>query len=118
MWAPPSDTMKAIAAVDVKTKLEFSGGTEKPVTTAGLKQSVADPSKFQLDKETLGRFGIGSASTTTPNYLTPGELDETQWNGVIQNCNVMYGWKFDLETLSVKRAPRQAFQLRKDPNMH
>jgi hypothetical protein len=44
--------------------------------------------------------------------LTAGNLTETEWNTILRNCAVMYGWKIDLASGQIVRAPRPAFQLR------
>ena len=44
--------------------------------------------------------------------LTAGNLTETEWNTILRNCAVMYGWKIDLASGQIIRAPRPAFQLR------
>jgi hypothetical protein len=112
-WAEPSDDMKARGTVETKTNLDFGPGVEKPITIDEMKQKVLDISKYEMSKDLLGSL----SSIRAGQHLTPAELDELQWDVILRNCNVMYGWKFDLNTMSVKRAPCQAFKLRNHLNI-
>ncbi|MCJ1406830.1 hypothetical protein MMC19_000900 [Ptychographa xylographoides] len=108
-----SDEMKAKTQVEIQPSLAFAAATEKPVTVEGMRAKAEDFSKLGISQDYLTQIGSVAAST----YLTAGELDEIQWSLVVSNCNLMYGWKFDLNKMSVKRAPHPAFRLRKGLNI-
>jgi hypothetical protein len=62
---------------------------------------------------------IGAGRSLDPIYrvgkeasVVAGDLSETQWNVVLRNCAVFYGWKVDKASGQITRAPRAAFQLR------
>ncbi|OAA71782.1 Membrane attack complex component/perforin (MACPF) domain protein [Akanthomyces lecanii RCEF 1005] len=113
IFAEASEKMKELGTIDTKTDLTFGEGNKNPVTTQDLTATAVDPSKLGFQKSFLESL----ASVTATKYLTAAELDELQWDTVLGNCNVMYGWKFDLDTMSVKRAPQPAFKLRKGLNL-
>lgn len=69
--------------------------------------------------------GAGTASSTSAPLIDgvtvsggagtqpgAGALTEEQWNTVLRNCNVFYGWCIDRATNQITRAIRPAFQLR------
>jgi hypothetical protein len=62
---------------------------------------------------------IGADRSLDPIYrlgkdasVIAGDLSEAQWNVVLRNCAVFYGWKVDKASGQITRAPRAAFQLR------
>ncbi|KAF9763150.1 hypothetical protein IL306_003230 [Fusarium sp. DS 682] len=113
IFAEASEEMKNLGKVDTKTDLTFDPGNGKPVMSQDMASKAADLSKQGFQESFLSSL----ADVKATKYLTPAELDEMQWDTVLGNCNVMYGWKFDLNTMSVKRAPQPAFQLRKGLNL-
>ncbi|KAL9564491.1 hypothetical protein ACKAV7_010943 [Fusarium commune] len=113
IFAEASEEMKNLGKIDPKTDLGFDPGNAKPVTNHDLGSKAADLSKLGFQESFLSSL----ADVRAMKYLTPAELDEIQWDTVLGNCNVMYGWKFDLNTMSVKRAPQPAFQLREGLNL-
>ncbi|CZR43765.1 uncharacterized protein FPRO_07318 [Fusarium proliferatum ET1] len=113
IFAEASDEMKDLGKIDTKTDLKFGGGNEKPVTAAEMAGKAADTSNLVFNETFLQSL----ASVKASKYLTPAELDEMQWDTVLGNCNVMYGWKFDLNSMAVKPAPQPAFKLRKGLNL-
>ncbi|KAF5567607.1 membrane attack complex component perforin (MACPF) domain-containing protein [Fusarium phyllophilum] len=113
IFAEASDEMKESGKIDTKADLKFGDGNEKPVTAGEMAGKAADTSKLVFEESFLQSL----ASVKAGKYLSPAELDEMQWDTVLGNCNVMYGWKFDLNTMAVKRAPQPAFKLRKGLNL-
>jgi len=39
-------------------------------------------------------------------------MDEADWDAVVRNCNLLYGWKINKRTNAIERAPMPAFRLR------
>ncbi|KAK2681962.1 hypothetical protein RAB80_003755 [Fusarium oxysporum f. sp. vasinfectum] len=113
IFAEASEEMKNLGKLDLKPDLTLDPGNTKPVTIGDMTTKAPDLSKQGFQESFLNSL----ADVKATKYLTPAELDEMQWDTVLGNCNVMYGWKFDLKTMSVKRAPQPAFQLRKGLNL-
>ncbi|MCJ1388515.1 hypothetical protein MMC18_001362 [Xylographa bjoerkii] len=113
-WSAASDALKAKTDVDIAVDPSFSAANgDGNISIDKMKGKVADFSKMGLQQDDLNDL----KAATVAAYLHAGELDEMQWQTVVRNCNLMYGWYFDLATKSIKRASHPAFRLRDGLNI-
>ncbi|CAE6443603.1 unnamed protein product [Rhizoctonia solani] len=68
-------------------------------------------------KEKLDAASYKMDSAAVAEAKSAGKLTEDEWQLVIRNCNLMFGWVVDVDTHTVTRAAKPAFQLKKGLNM-
>ena len=69
----------------------------------------ADTTGFKVTEELdASRF---AARDATPLKYT-SQMDEADWDAVLRNCALLYGWRIDKKTNRVVRATTPAFRLR------
>jgi hypothetical protein len=85
---------------------DVNGQPLPPTQSAGL---TVPPLTSMIGADRTFSAAINNYSAAS---VTAGQLTEEQWNIVLRNCAVFYGWKVDRASGQIKRAPRAAFQLR------
>jgi hypothetical protein len=92
---------------------DVNGQPLPPTQSAGL---TVPPLTSMIGADRTFSAAINNYGAAINNYsaasVTAGQLTEEQWNIVLRNCAVFYGWKVDRASGQIKRAPRAAFQLR------
>ncbi|WJG37039.1 uncharacterized protein FOBCDRAFT_253744 [Fusarium oxysporum Fo47] len=61
-------------------------------------------------KESLRSSDIAAREASPLKYTS--QMDEADWNSVLRNCCLLYGWKIDKRTSSTVKATTPAFRLR------
>ncbi|KAH7118725.1 hypothetical protein B0J11DRAFT_582534 [Dendryphion nanum] len=104
---------KTNQALNNPTKVNIS-----PDIKANTELTKVDPGKVATPLTEKTRVPIIEASMfLTGSDTKAGEfgasyLDDKQWDKVLQNCGVFYGWIVDRSTNRIVRAPKAAFKLR------
>ena len=83
-----------------------------------LTQCTQDRSAEEMHADTTG-FKVTeelNASQFAPHEATPlkytSQMDEADWDAVLRNCALLYGWRIDKKTSRMVRATTPAFRLR------
>ncbi|KLP01968.1 uncharacterized protein Y057_7813 [Fusarium fujikuroi] len=61
-------------------------------------------------QETLRSSDIAAREASPLKYTS--QMDEADWDSVLRNCSLLYGWKVDKRTSRIVRATTPAFRLR------
>ncbi|KAG8691309.1 hypothetical protein FRC11_005056 [Ceratobasidium sp. 423] len=103
--AGASDWVKNHDALKTDTGLKPDAlNVERDKTLLAMKEQL-DAAKYRVSE-----LAVKDAKSA-------GKLTEDEWGLVIRNCNLMFGWVVDVDSNTVKRAPKAAFRLKKGLNM-
>lgn len=83
-------------------------------TDRSAEELKADREALAIQEELdTAKFAVSGASVKT--YTSA--MTERDWNSVLRNCNLMYGWRIDFVKNVLEKAPKAAFQLRQGLNL-
>jgi hypothetical protein len=68
-----------------------------------------DKTGFRVEEE-LSASAIAARDANPIKYTN--QMDESDWDAVLRNCNLLYGWRINKKTNRVERATTPAFRLR------
>ncbi|KAJ5885448.1 hypothetical protein N7495_009958 [Penicillium taxi] len=83
-------------------------------TDRSAEELKADRAALVIQEELdAAKFAVSGASVKT--YTSA--MTERDWNSVLWNCSLMYGWRIDFTKNVLEKAPKAAFQLRQGLNL-
>ncbi|RWA14487.1 hypothetical protein EKO27_g554 [Xylaria grammica] len=72
--------------------------------------------EFKVDKSGFRVQEELDASRLAPSDANPAkytsQMDESDWDAVLRNCSLLYGWKINKKTNKIERATTPAFRLK------
>lgn len=101
------------ASEEVKTALQ-NLKPDLSFTDRGAEELKADRTALEV-KEELDAGNFSVSKTNVKTYTSA--MTERDWNYVIRNCNMMYGWRINFERNVLEKAPKPAFKLKEGLNL-
>lgn len=69
-----------------------------------------DKSGFRVAEELDGSRFAAAGEASPAKYTS--QMDESDWDAVLRNCSLLYGWKINKKTNKIERATTPAFRLK------